>query len=243
MKLCYPQQANGMYIINRNAIEEIATNVLKQYFPMNLECPVALKTEALLDNLDLMVKHKYLGIPGHEILGATIMGDSEELVGCDLMMEPIVLEESYGTVLIHTQLCNAQNAPRRRYTETHEAAHWLLHRPYFDRLPQDGRSRHIACRSIEHYRRVKKTGSDWLEWQADSLAAALLMPRRIFYEFVRSSIRNAGARRDYLVEGHIYDRNLFYEVIGPISKKFSVSQRAAQIRMVHLGLIKTSSAY
>lgn len=243
MNLCYPQQADGMYILNRNSIEEIASNVLKKYFPMNLEYPVALKTEVFLDNLGLMVKYKYLGIPEHEILGATIMGDSEELVGCDLMMEPIVLEEDFGTVLIHTKLCSVKNAPRRRYTETHEAAHWLLHRPYFDRLPQDGRSRHIACRSIESYRRVKKTSTDWLEWQADSLAAALLMPQSIFYEFVRSSIRNAGARRDYLVEGNTYDRSVFYEVIGPISERFSVSQRAAQIRMVHLGLIKTSYAY
>lgn len=243
MKLRYPQKADGMYILNRNSIEEIATDVLKELFPMNLECPIALRTEALLDNLGLMVKRKYLGIPGHEILGATIMGDSEELVGCDIMMEPIVLEENYGTVLIHTKLCTPQNAPRRRYTETHEAAHWLLHRPYFDRLPQNGRSRHIACRSIENYKCMKKTGTDWLEWQADSLAAALLMPRNIFYEFARASIRRAGASRNYLVEGNTYDRHVFYDVIRPISEKFSVSQRAAQIRMVHLGLIKTSDAY
>ena len=243
MKLYYPQQANGMYILNRNSIEEIATNVLKEQFPMNLEYPTSLRTEILLDNLGLMVKRKYLGIPGHEILGATIMGDSEELVGCDMMMNPIVFEENYGTVLINTELCTDKNAPRRRYTETHEAAHWLLHRPYFDRLPQNGQSRHIACRSIENYKRAKKTGIDWLEWQADSLAAALLMPHGVFYEFARSAIRDAGATRNYLVEGQTYDRKVFYGAIGFISKRFSVSHRAAQIRMIHLGLIKTSSAY
>lgn len=243
MNLYYPKQANGMYILNRNSIEEIATNVLKEQFPMNLEHPTSLRTGMLLDNLGLMVKRKYLGIPGHEILGATIMGDSEELVGCDMMMNPIVFEENYGTVLIHTGLCTVKNAPRRRYTETHEAAHWLLHRPYFDRLPQNGQSRHIACRSIENYRRTKKTGVDWLEWQADSLAAALLMPHDVFYAFARSAIRDAGATRNYLVKGHTYDRKVFYEAIGPISKRFSVSHRAAQIRMIHLGLIKTASSY
>ena len=243
MELYYPQQANGMYILNRNSIEEIATNVLKEQFPMNLEYPTSLRTEMLLDNLGLMVKHKYLGIPGHEILGAIIMGDSEELVGCDMMMNPIVFEEDYGTVLINTELCTVKNTSRRRYTETHEAAHWLLQRPYFNRLPQDGQSRHIACRSIEKYRHEKKTVVDWLEWQADSLAAALLMPHNVFYEFARSAIRDAGATRNYLVEGHTHDRRIFHEAIGPISKRFSVSHRAAQIRMIHLGLIKTASAY
>lgn len=241
MKLRYSQQANGMYILNRNNIEEIAAGILKEQFPMNLEYPTALKTEVLLDNLGLMVKRKYLGIPGHEILGAIIMGDSEELVSCDIMMNPIVIEESFGTVLINTQLCTVKNTPRRRYTEIHEAAHWLLHRPYFDRL--DGRSRHIVCRTIENYKRVKKTDADWLEWQADSLAAALLMPRDVFCEFARSAIRNAGATRNYLVKGQTYDRKVFYGAIEPISKRFSVSHRAAQIRMIHLGLIKTASSY
>lgn len=243
MELHYPQQADGMYILKTNSIEEIATNILKEQFPVNLEYPTSLKTEALLDNLGLQVKHKYLGIPGHEILGATIMGDSAELPGYDMMMRPTVFEEDLGNVLIHTDLCNAKNAPRRRYTEVHEAAHWLLHRPYFDRLSQNGQSKHIACRSIENYRRAKKTSTDWLEWQADSLAAALLMPRDVFHEFVRSAIRDAGARRNYLVEGQTYDRDVFRKTIGLISKRFWVSQRAAQIRMIHLGLIKTVPAY
>jgi len=232
-----------MYILNRHNIEDIAAHVLKEQFPTNLEYPIPLKTEALLDNLGLQVKHEYLGIPGHEILGATIMGDSAELPGYDMMMKPTEFEEDFGTVLIHTDLCIAKNAVRRRYTEVHEAAHWLLHRPYFDRFSQDGRSNHIACRSIENYKRMKKTPTDWLEWQADSLAAALLMPRDVFYEFVRYAIRNAGASRNYLVEGQAYDRGIFRAAIGPISKRFSVSHRAAQIRMIHLGLIRTAPAY
>lgn len=241
MELCFRQQPDGMYILNRRSIEDIAANVLKEQFPMNLEYPTSLKTELLLDNLGLLVKREYLGITDHEILGAIVMGDSVELPGYDIMMNLTVFEEDYGTVLIHRQLCTAKNTPRRRYTEAHEAAHWLLHRPYFDRLSQNERS--IACRSIENYMRKKRTPTDWLEWQADSLAAALLMPQDVFREFVRSTLRNAGVTRGYLVEGQNYDRGVFREIIGPISKRFSVSHRAAQIRMIHLGLIKTAPVY
>jgi len=242
MKLSYPKGADGMYILSRYDIENIAAKVLNEQFPMNLEKPIPLNTEALFDNLGLIVKHRYLGIPEHEILGVTIMGDLEELVGCNSRMEPVVFEETFGTVLINIQLCNARNRARRRYTEAHEASHWLLHRPYFDRLPQDKGSRHIVCRSVENYRLKRRTITDWLEWQADSLAASLLMPRDIFFRYVQSAIRSAGIPKGYLVEGQGIDRNVFREIIDPISKQFSVSHRAAQIRMVHLNLIKTASA-
>ena len=105
MELRYRQQHNGMYILTKYDIEKIATDFLREQFPMNLDYPIPLNTEVLFDKLGLMVKHKYLGIPGHEILGATIMGDEVEMVACDTKMQPIVIEESYGTVLIHSDLC------------------------------------------------------------------------------------------------------------------------------------------
>ena len=66
---------------------------------------------------------------------------------------------------------------------------------------------------------------------------------RVFYGFALSAIRDAGAKRNYLVEGQTYDRMVFKSAIEPISKRFAVSHRAAQIRMIHLGLIRTNSAY
>lgn len=232
-----------MYILNRNDIEQIATDFLKQHFPNHLNYPVPLNTEALFEHLGLMVKHMFLGLPGHEILGATIMGDLVEMVACDYMMNPIVIEESYGTVLINTDLCCTKDAARRRYTEAHECSHWLLHRPYYDNLPQDGKARLVACRSVETYKRARNNDKDWQEWQADTLAAALLMPRDVFYDFAHLAIKDAGVLRGYLIEGNRRDQSIYHDIIGPISKKFFVSRRAAQIRMIHLGLIRTTSSY
>lgn len=241
MKLNYRQQDNGLFILGRSEIEQIATDVLRDVAPQNLVYPMALSTEVLFDKYGLLVKHKYLGIPGHEILGATVMGESAEIVVCDFRMKPDVIEEDYGTVLIHTELCCAKQASRRRYTEAHECSHWILHRPYYERMPSGNDGRMVACRAVETFKRSRKTDADWCEWQADTLAASLLMPREIFYEFARRALKDAGAPRGYLIEGQNSSRAIFHDAIRPITERFGVSNRAAQIRMIHLGLIKCSS--
>lgn len=245
MKLNYFQRKNGMYVLNKSDMEQIATDILKEKAPMNLEYPIHLNLEAFLDSFGLLQKKAFLGIPGHEILGVIIMGDSAEFVGCDTLMTPIVMVADYGTVLLHQDLYSAKNLTRLRYTATHEVSHWVLHREYFDHLPKDVKSHHVACRKIENnYRQEKRTtDNDWMEWQADTLAAAMLMPKEVFFDFAKSSLRSAGAGCGYLIEGQPKDRAIFNEAIEPISKQFRVSRRAAQIRMIHLGLIRNSSIF
>lgn len=79
--------------------------------------------------------------------------------------------------------------------------------------------------------------------EADSLAAALLMPRDVFYSLARSEIRKAGVPCGYLVKGQQRDKRVFYEIVGEIADRFCVSHKATQIRMAHLGLIKTNPWY
>ena len=215
-------------------MEDIADNALQEFFPNNLIHVIPLDTVALFEKLGLLVKHAYIGTPGHEILGVTVMDDCVEIPGCDILFRPTVFKEDYGNVLINTSLCDYNHAPRRRYTEAHEISHWLLHRPFFERVPG-----HIACRKVEMYRPERRTEHDWIEWQADALAASLLMPRDTFYSFTKAVIKDAGIRRGYLIEGDLTDRTAFHEKIAPlVCKHYFVSKRAAQIRMIDLGLIK-----
>ena len=238
MELAYPQQANGMYYLSKYAIEDIATQELKEHCPAMLNYPCAMNTERFLDDHGLIIKRLYLGIPGHEILGAIVMVDEADVLVSDTRLRPDVISVDFGTVLIHSGLCSKKYEMRRRYTEMHEVSHWLLHQPYFARSD----SSYIACRSVERYKMPRKTEHDWLEWQADTLAAALLMPRDVFYDYARTAIRNAGARQGYLCEGNAADRKIYHQVIQDISSRFRVSKKAAQIRMIHLGLIKTKAA-
>ena len=53
MKLNYRQQDNGLFILGRGEIEQIATDVLREVAPQNLVYPMALSTEALFDKYGL----------------------------------------------------------------------------------------------------------------------------------------------------------------------------------------------
>ena len=246
MELNYPQHTDGMYILSRPDIDEIAYSLLKDFSPQNLEYPIAVDVDAfLVDYLQLLVKERYIGVIGCEALGLTVMRDSVEIPSLDEKMHPIILKETYGNVLISPTLNGVKNWSRKRYTKAHEGAHWLLHQPYFQKA--DGTEQHrlygrfVACRTVERYMQTTSRKVNWLEWQADTLAASLLMPRDIFMYYTKSLLRRAGIRHGYLSAKCGQDRQLFHEIAPDLCKKFSVSMRAVQIRMIHLGLIRTGT--
>ena len=243
MELNYPQRTDGMYILSRSDIDEIASSLLKDFSPRNLEYPIAVDVDAFLaDYLQLLVKERYIGVIGCEALGLTVMRDSVEIPSLEEKMHPVILKETYGNVLISPTLNGVKNRARKRYTKAHEGAHWILHRPYFKRKEQSGgpgmNQGFVACRSIERYTPQNKKSVNWLEWQADTLAAALLMPGEIFKEYSRRLLRHAGASRGYLEGDNARDKRIFYEIAPSLCQRFSISLRAAQIRMIHLGLIR-----
>ena len=245
MELNYKQRANGMYILYKEDIKQIATDTLKEFSPQNLDYPSALDTDSfLVDHLGLLLKERYLGIPGKEsVLGLTVMCDSADVVTLDNRCRPTVVEENYGTVVISTALNSVNNKGRKRYTKIHEGAHWLLHKDYYRKLEESSHpgSGVVACRNVERYIPKQRDEKDWIEWQADSLAASILMPRTVFYQYCRELLRHAGVPRGYLNEDNYGDKLIFQEIVPDLMTAFGVSSRAAQIRMVHLGLIRRAA--
>lgn len=243
MQLNYAQKENGLFLLSRNNIEHVACNVLSEYAPENLERPTPLNTIGLLqDYLELRVKRNYIGTYDSGILGMIVMNDIVEIPSCDAVYRPIVLEETYGTVLINPDLSIAKNAPRRRYTEVHEGAHYMLHKPYFKKLEKkaDANTKQtgIACRAVEIHKGAPQNATQWMEWQADTLAASLLMPKDVFDSYASAILHKYGVYRGYLISGNEADKRYAYDIFSEIAQPFQVSVRAAQIRMIHLGLIR-----
>ena len=245
----YRQKENGMYILSRSEIEQIATKHLQEFSPSNLEYPIPLRTTDFLEvYLGLVIKYKYICDFKSDILALTVMGDEAPIPSYDELLRPVVLEETFGTVLISPRLLGRDNSARRRYTEMHEGAHFILHRPYFancEKAAIASRCEYpcnfIACRKVELHNEKPKSDSDWLEYQADALAAALLMPQNVFYSYVRSVLRKNGIRYDYLCTNPNINDKRSHCVIYDVAEKFSVSYQAARIRMTHLGLLRESN--
>lgn len=240
----YPMKDNGMFLLKRPDFDDIGEEVLKEYMPSVLNYPKAVDIEYLAEEcLYLDIKHEYLSSDG-KVLGLIAFSDTQ-FPTTNLEAEPTVIDVEEGTMLIDMSLIGTDKLPRKRFTEAHESAHWICHRTYHsptNRLYDFRKNKPmVVCRreNIEQYkRRISGTATeeDWEEWQADCLAAALLMPKSTFVEAFGEAMRSNGLLRNYLQPG--VDDNKAKKVIAELMHVFNVSNRATQIRMNHLGMIR-----
>ena len=113
----------------------------------------------------------------------------------------------------------------------HEAAHDILHSGYFAYDPNQMTlfdAPMIQCR-VDNYStnsNGKRTDRDWLEWQANALSSAILMPQSAVKKVVKEEVKTSlpqGILADYLT--HV------------VKQTFDVSYEAAQIRLKELNII------
>jgi len=103
-----------------------------------------------------------------------------------------------------------------------------LHRPSYQ-----GQS--IICR---------KTGTtdniDWLEWQADNFASALLMPAVAVHSFMKNYVseHRESMKMKYQLLGEYYARAKREQIIRIAAITFGVSIQAAEIRLLKLKYLK-----
>lgn len=80
---------------------------------------------------------------------------------------------------------------------------------------------------------------EWLEWQADSLAAALLMPRNIFIIAAADSFKKHGIYDKKCFNTDIPEERVMIScVASELSKTFQVSCKAAKLRLKNLGFLQ-----
>ena len=70
-------------------------------------------TDALFDDLGLLVKHKFLGVPEHEILGATVMGDTADIPAFFILSTPFCIACRCNSSLDTAALARFRHEGRR----------------------------------------------------------------------------------------------------------------------------------
>lgn len=240
MQLDYPQKANGMYVLRNEDMDEIARAVFQTYAPHVLRYPCPVDIVDLAENaFNLTIESRNLSL-NNEILGLTAFNDIEyPCYNQDLIPEVVALP--YGTVVINKGLILYNQKARKRFTLAHENSHWILHRSYHSPTNQQFQLRkqmpgYIACRSsqVESNHHMLRSDKDWEEWQADSLAAALLMPKEVFIEAARDEL--GLGLNCYRGQTNSFQ---YYESIARLASRFQVSKNAACIRLKQLGLVRS----
>ncbi len=166
---------------------------------------------------------RLLDVPN--VLGGTWFQTRE--VKIDQSLDPDVFPDKLG---------------RYRFTIAHEIGHWELHRHIFlsgqgQVAMFAGEDQPVICRSDDRSQ---------LEWQADSFAGHLLMPKEMVYTQWEAM---HGSRAPYIAIDEIADMKARWglgeddrptvEIARQMAPVFEISAQAMQIRLINLGLIRT----
>lgn len=197
-----------------DAIETIGRKILQEYDPVLLDGPPqAVPIETIIETkFDLTLEYHCLRKNG-SILGETIFDEGAAILYDQDEKRYRLIAVKAGTILVEERLCVDRLLGRLRFTCAHELGHWVLHQKLYsgtgDVATYEGKT------SLDESHGL-------VEWQADALATALLMPlpqiKRSFYRL------RAGRSNEQLV--------------AEMAQIFQVSKQAMRIRLETIRLVR-----
>lgn len=150
----------------QSALDCIANGLLKNYRNgMYLYgAPRSIPTEEIIEvEYKLTIEYVKLRKSGN-VLGQTVFENCFVPVYDKENEQYTIIEVQPGTILIDEALLEEENMGKYRYTLAHELSHWILHHKIFDN-------------SQESAAKTTTESNSKTEWQADALAASILMPK------------------------------------------------------------------
>ena len=246
----YPTKDNQIPVLSRKDLSAIAMDVLSEHAKETLSSPQPTDIEALIeDEFYLDIKRESIFRQEKPVIGMCAFFDASIRIPSD---DPsgysVVLELQEGNIVIEESLERLKKYHRARNTMAHELSHWILHRAYFTGAKGQLSFRKqpaIACRDEAVSGTEKKaygfyTDLDWLEFQANCMGAALLMPEKTFRQAFLEECQDNHLGRDYLIAGQdLIAENL---IVRSLMNVFCVSRQSAAIRLKELGLLVYANA-
>ena len=229
-------KSNGVPILSKHEIDGIGEQYVKAFCPEVLSHPAPVDIESFVENyLGITPDYQYLSNNGI-YLGMTVFNDTNKVP----IFDPCTGRAEYisakaRTIIIDNRLLGESQQHRYRFTLGHEAGHDIFHSGFFGYNPDQltlfdtGTAPMIQCRT-DCGNTSKKTPKfwddhDWMEWHANRLSSAILMPRSAverLVEGVRSERRDSIRRAT---------------MVFAVAESFDVSIEAAMYRLKDLGFI------
>lgn len=219
--------------LSRNDIEAIAIEVIELYKAKKIPQRHLMYSVDLLElanMLGLSVDQQRLSYDG-TILGMT--APDAQLVS---IIGPNGEEYLYPldgkTTLVESRLWDDPRlVGRRNFTLAHEIAHQILYQRFPGAYGIDNR---ILC----DYRRSGRRVTNWHEWQADALGAAIFLPRDAILDGML--LCNLGERVHILSKKYTPNK---YEDFCHLAELLQASLAALAFRMEQLGLLEKNRLF
>ena len=216
---------SGVPILKSEDIDGIANAILSKFNIAALTIPQSIDIDALAEQvMKLKLDFHYLSNNG-VILGLTSFKNQQITVYNKEKNKVQNINIEKHTVVIDQSLIeSASQEQRYRFTLGHEVGHVVCHQKYYTKSNEQK-----ICNRGYSERRLLKNDIDWLEWQADRFAAAILMPNQAVKNLIKSIVLNSYERR-------------YEEYVYQVSKTFNVSWQAAEIRLKNLNIIDKNAS-
>jgi Zn-dependent peptidase ImmA (M78 family) len=138
-------------------------------------------------------------------------------------------------VMIAKRLSAPRYENRLRMTLCHEYGHVWFHAPLWRKSEQDPTRPATPCWTCYRDTIGNAPENDWMEWQADHLGGALLMPRSYLFEWAGEI-----AMREGKIPPLPADSDLGRALMQRVMRRCQVSEQAARVRLLRLGLLNES---
>lgn len=229
---------NGVPVISKKELDIIGERFVRDFQPEVLTNPAPVDVERFIEcYLGMTPDYQLLSHNG-VYLGMTVFNDTNKVP----VYDPVTKRAEYitakaRTVIIDSRLLEESQQHRYRFTLGHEGGHDILHSGFFSYNP-DQLSMYdaplppmIQCR-VDNTSPCKTdtklwSDRDWMEWQANRLSSAILMPE--------SAVRLIADK--FRSKGKLVSPASRCLLVAQISSIFDVSISAATYRLKDLGYI------
>lgn len=219
-----------MVCLSRADLEQISDEIIEAYkasFVPEKRLCYQVDVMELAQLLGLTVDFQSLS-PDCSVLGLTTPTEACITIFDD-NGEPMMYCLDGNTILVEKKLLHPKTVGRMHFTVAHEMAHQVLYRKYPEHYsPQQS----IIC-DYRRSQKPKRQEQDWFEWQADALAAAMLLPKDSILDFM--FLFGLGEKMKVLSKRYSPNR---YESFCEMAEAMQVSRTALAYRMEQLGLLE-----
>jgi Zn-dependent peptidase ImmA (M78 family) len=155
----------------------------------------------------------------------------------EILVEP-------NTILLDNGTVDRLNKGFEFFTVMHEAGHLMMHQMVYRKDPDTDDGTVLCKRSnIGRSPDGLKTSEDFREHQANTFAACMLMPPRLFIQYVQWLMTSPWHRFDdeLMITYQVNDGTSYYrhyrDIVTKTKARFGVSTRAAEVQMQKYGLV------
>lgn len=208
--------------VGQEDIEKRASGVIEYFKPDILE-----KRQVVLTPIcEYLTEHKGVEFIFDEEIGKN--ADGNQILG-KLCFSP---ERIYITNSLD------KDSPRWRFTLAHEIGHFLMHRKMYLEQPEIN---HDETEDTLSWSPVNREPFQRLEWQANSFASSLLLPRELLFSvvseaLVENDVSNRGHGVIFLDEQSSNIRT-YQKILAKLNREFNVSYQAINYRLVQLKIL------